>query len=52
MTDEQQERLNKAAVVIRRLKERIAALEQGAGPVVGAGPIAIVGAGCRFPGGA
>ena len=52
MTDELQERLGKAAVVIRRLKERIAALEQGAGPVVGAGPIAIVGAGCRFPGAA
>ena len=48
MTDELQERLGKAAVVIRRLKERIATLEHGAGRE----PIAIVGMGCRFPGGA
>ena len=47
MTDD---RLAKAALVIGRLKERIAALEQG--EAAHAGPIAIVGAGCRFPGGA
>jgi len=48
MSDEAQVRLGKAAVVIRHLKERVAALESGAGRE----PIAVVGAGCRFPGGA
>ena len=48
MTDEAQVRLGKAAAVIRHLKERVAALESGAGRE----PIAIVGMGCRFPGGA
>ncbi|MCB9755756.1 MAG: SDR family NAD(P)-dependent oxidoreductase [Myxococcales bacterium] len=56
MTDAQQERLRKAAVVIRRLKERLSALElerelERAAPRERV-PVAIIGAGCRFPGGA
>src|SRR5882672_6475670 len=47
---EQQDRLNKAAIVIRRLKERIAAFEQAEQDR--SEPVAIVGIGCRFPGGA
>nr|WRX36518.1 hypothetical protein [Cystobacterineae bacterium] len=43
----QQDRLNKAAIVIRRLQEKLQTLEQAR-----AEPIAIVGIGCRFPGGA
>ncbi|NMO18054.1 SDR family NAD(P)-dependent oxidoreductase [Pyxidicoccus fallax] len=43
----QQDRLNKAAIVIRRLQEKLQAFEQAK-----AEPIAIVGMGCRFPGGA
>ncbi len=50
MSDANQERLRKAAVVIRRLKDRVAALERDASQA--REPIAIVGAGCRFPGGA
>ena len=46
----QQERLNKAAVVIRRLKEKLATLESA--ELDRGEPIAIVGVGCRFPGGA
>jgi myxalamid-type polyketide synthase MxaE and MxaD len=45
-----EDRLNKAAVVIRRLKEKIALLEED--EQRGSEPIAIVGMGCRFPGGA
>ena len=48
MSETEQDRLQKAALVIRRLKERVAALEQGEA----AAPIAVVGIGCRFPGGA
>jgi acyl transferase domain-containing protein len=40
-------RLKHAIVTIRRLQEQVAKLEQGRGE-----PIAIVGVGCRFPGGA
>nr|ALD82524.1 polyketide synthase [Nannocystis sp. MB1016] len=50
MSETEQDRLQKAALVIRRLKERIAALEQG--EAAAAVPIAVVGVGCRFPGGA
>jgi hypothetical protein len=45
-----QERLQKAAVVIQRLKEKLASLEQA--EQERREPIAIVGIGCRFPGGA
>ncbi len=51
MTDQiAQERLQKAAVVIQRLKEKLASFEQA--EQERGEPIAIVGMGCRFPGGA
>ena len=46
----QQERLNKAAIVIRRLQEKLTTLEKAEQERVE--PIAIIGLGCRFPGGA
>ncbi|RKG93765.1 type I polyketide synthase [Corallococcus terminator] len=49
-TGAQQERLKKAAVVIRRLEERLASLEQVEQQQHE--PLAIVGMGCRLPGGA
>ena len=47
---EQDDRLSKAAVVILRLKEKIALLEDD--EKKRSEPIAVVGIGCRFPGGA
>ena len=45
-----QDRLKKAAVIIRRLEERLAPLERA--EQARSEPIALVGIGCRFPGGA
>ena len=46
----QQERLKRAATIIRRLEERLAPLEKAEQDRIE--PIAVVGLGCRFPGGA
>ena len=46
----QQNLLKQAAIVIKRLEERLAPLEQGEKQRTE--PIALVGIGCRFPGGA
>jgi len=46
----QQERLKKAAIIIRRLEDKLASLEQADQALNE--PLAIVGIGCRFPGGA
>src|SRR5262245_21619167 len=47
MSDDRLGTLNKALQALTRAKEKIAALESAAHA-----PIAVIGAGCRFPGGA